>query len=252
MKVSLSWLKDYIDIVMDPADLAEALTMAGLEVESVSDRYDFLDRVVVGRIEEIRPHPNADKLRLCRVDTGERHVSVVCGAPNVREGMLAPLALPGTVLPNGVRLVKSVIRGESSEGMLCSDSELGLGDNPGGIMELESSAKAGEKLAKSLGLSDTVFEIGLTPNRPDCLSVIGIAREIAAIQKKPLRYPDYAIEDKTDAIRKATSVKIESPDHCPRYSARLLENIKVGPSPFWLQDRLLSVGLRPINNIVTE
>jgi len=250
MKVSLSWLKDYIDIVMDPADLAEALTMAGLEVESVSDRYAYLQSVVVGRIEEVRPHPNADKLRLCRVDTGERRVSVVCGAPNVREAMLAPLALPGTVLPNGVRLAKSVIRGESSEGMLCSDSELGLGHNPGGIMELKPSAKPGEKLSESLGLSDTVFEIGLTPNRPDCLSVIGIAREIAAIQKKTLRYPDYAIEDKTDVIRKATSVKIESPENCPRYSARLLENIKVGPSPFWLQDRLLSVGLRPINNIV--
>ena len=122
------------------------------------------------------------------------------------EGMLAPLALPGTVLPDGSRLEKSVIRGERSEGMLCSDAELGLGDNPGGIMVLESSLKVGRNLAQSLGLSDTVFELDLTPNRPDCLSVIGIAREIAAIQKTPLKYPDYAIADQTDTIHKLASV----------------------------------------------
>ena len=224
--------------------------MAGLEVDSVSDRYGYLNSVVVGRIEAVGPHPHADKLKLCRVSTGNRPLSVVCGAPNVRQGMLVPLALPGTVFPDGSRLDESVIRGERSEGMLCSDAELGLGDNPGGIMGLESSLKVGDNLAQSLGLSDTVFELDLTPNRPDCLSVIGIAREIAAIQKTPLKYPDYAIADQTDAIHKLSSVKIEAPEHCPRYSARLVENIKVVKSPFWLQDRLLSVGLRPINNIV--
>jgi len=250
MKVSLSWLRDYIDITMSPADLAEALTMAGMEVDSVFDRYAYLNTVVVGRVEAVRPHPNADKLKLCRVSTGDRRLSVVCGAPNVTEGMLAPLALPGTVFPGGSRLDQSVIRGEHSEGMLCSDAELGLGDNPGGIMVLESSLEVGRNLAQSLGLSDTVFELDLTPNRPDCLSVIGIAREIAAIQKTPLKYPDYAIADQTDTIHKLSSVKIEAPDHCPRYSARLVENVKVAKSPFWLQDRLLSVGLRPINNIV--
>jgi phenylalanyl-tRNA synthetase beta chain len=250
MKVSLSWLKDYVDIKMKPADLAEALTMSGLEVDSVSERYAYLRGVVVGRIEAVGPHPNAEKLKICRVSTGDRRLSIVCGAPNVREDMLAPLALPGTVLPDGSRLEKSVIRGERSEGMLCSDAELGLGDNPGGIMVLESSLKVGGDLARSLGLSDTVFELDLTPNRPDCLSVIGIAREIAAIQKTPLKYPDYTIADQADVIHKLSSVRIEAPDHCPRYSARLVENVKVQTSPFWLQDRLLSVGLRPINNIV--
>ncbi len=250
MKVSLSWLKDYIDINMDPAVLAEALTMAGLEVDSVSDRYAYLNSVIVGRIEAVEPHPNADKLKICRVNSGDRRLSVVCGAPNVREGMLAPLALPGTVLPDGSRLEKSVIRGERSEGMLCSDAELGIGDEPGGIMALDSALKVGGNLAQNLGLSDTVFELDLTPNRPDCLSVIGIAREIAAIQKTHLKYPDYTIEDKTDAIHKLASVRIEAPDHCPRYSARLVQDVKVAPSPFWLQDRLLSIGLRPINNIV--
>jgi len=250
MKVSLSWLKDYIDITMDPADLAEALTMAGLEVDSVSDRYAYLDGVIVGRVDEVAPHPNADKLTCCRVNTGEGQVSVVCGAPNVKPGMLAPLARPGTVLPDGTRLEKSVIRGETSEGMLCSDAELGLGDDPSGIMSLDPSLTAGIGLAQALNLSDTVFELDLTPNRPDCLSVIGIAREIAIIQNSPLKYPDYAIEDKADTIRQRTSVKIEAPDHCPRYAARLVENVKVAASPFWLQDRILSVGLRPINNIV--
>jgi len=250
MKVSLSWLKDYIDITMDPADLAEALTMAGLEVDSVSDRYAYLSGIIVGRIAEVAPHPNADKLRLCRVETGQGLVLVVCGAPNVKQGMLAPLAQPGTILPDGTRLEKSVIRGETSEGMLCSDAELGLGDEPGGILSLDPALKIGVGLAQALDLSDTVFELDLTPNRPDCLSVIGIAREIAIIQNSPLKYPDYIIEDKTDTIHQWTSVKIEAPDHCPRYAARLVDNVKVAASPFWLQNRLLSVGQRPINNIV--
>lgn len=250
MKVSISWLKDYIDIQMDAAALADALTMAGLEVESVSDRYAYLQSVFVGRIAEVKPHPNADKLTVCRVETGDGSRTVVCGAPNVSEGMLAPLAVPGTVFPDGSQLEKSVIRGEKSDGMLCSDLELGLGKDGSAIMELDPSLKAGDRLADALGLTDTVFEFDLTPNRPDCLSVIGIAREIAAIQKTPLKYPDYSLNDKNNAIAGLTSVKIEAPDHCPRYSARLVENIEVKPSPFWMQDRLLSVGLRPINNLV--
>jgi phenylalanyl-tRNA synthetase beta chain len=250
MKVSLSWLKDYIDIQMDAADLADALTMVGLEVESVANRYAYLQTVFVGRVAEVTPHPNADKLTICRVETGDRRRTVVCGAPNVSEGMLAPVALPGTVLADGTQLKKSVIRGEKSDGMLCSDIELGLGIDSSGIMVLDPSLKVGDPLAEALGLEDTVFEFDLTPNRPDCLSVIGIAREIAAILNTALRYPDYSLTDKRDLISTLTSVKIEAPDHCPRYSARLVENIVVKPSPFWMQDRLLSVGLRPINNIV--
>ncbi len=250
MKVSLSWLKEYVPIQMDATQLADALTMAGLEVESVTDRYGYLNSVLVGRIEEIQPHPAADKLKVCRVSTGERTLSVVCGAPNVRKGMLSPLALPGTVFPDGSQLTQSVIRGQTSDGMLCSDAELGLGSDPGGIMALDTSLRTGTPLAAALGLSDTVFEIDLTPNRPDCLSVIGVAREIAAIQKTPLVYPDYSLVDRQARLAELTSVKIEAPDHCPRYAARLVENVTVGPSPFWLQDRLLSVGLRPINNIV--
>ena len=230
--------------------MADALTMAGLEVESVANRYAYLQTVFVGRIAEVNPHPNADKLTICRAETGGHSRTVVCGAPNVSEGMLAPLALPGTVLPDGTRLEKSVIRGEKSDGMLCSEMELGLGIDSSGIMALNPSLKVGDPLAEALGLEDTVFEFDLTPNRPDCLSVIGIAREIAAIQNTPLNYPDYSLTEKKDTISTLTSVKIEAPDHCPRYSARLVENIVVKPSPYWMQDRLQSVGLRPINNIV--
>jgi phenylalanyl-tRNA synthetase beta chain len=250
MKVSLSWLNDYVSIQMDPSDLAEALTMAGLEVESVSARYRYLDTVFVGQIKEIAPHPNADKLSLCQVDTGQGQVSVVCGAPNIKTGMLSPIALPGTEFPEGFVLEKSVIRGQTSDGMLCSEGELGLGIDRSGIMALDPALSVGDKLASALGLTDTIFEIDLTPNRPDCLSVIGVAREIAAIQNSPLKYPDFKLADKSDKISGLTSIKIEAPDHCPRYVARLLEDIKIKPSPFWLQERLLSVGLRPINNIV--
>ncbi len=250
MKVSLSWLKDYVPCEMDPSDLAEALTMVGLEVEAVSERYSYLNTVFVGRIDEIAPHPNANKLHLCRVDTGHRQISVVCGAPNVQIGMLSPVALPGTQFPEGFVLEKTTIRGQTSEGMICSEGELGLGEDRSGIMALDPSLPVGAKLTSALALSDTVFEIEITPNRPDCLSIIGVAREIAAIQKVRLKYPAFKRVDKDNQISEKTSIKIEAPDHCPRYVARLLENIKIKPSPFWLQDRLLSVGLRPINNIV--
>ena len=250
MKVSLSWLNDYVSIKMDPSDLAEALTMVGLEIESVSERYRYLETVFVGRVEAITPHPNADKLHLCQVDTGQGKISVVCGAPNAEAGMLSAVALPGTEFPEGFVLQKSVIRGQASEGMLCSEGELGLGSDRSGIMTLDPSLKVGDKLASALTLSDTVYEIELTPNRPDCLSLIGVAREIAAMQNARLNYPDFKLADKSHKIAQLTSIKIEAPDHCPRYVARLLDGIKIKPSPFWLQERLLSVGQRPINNMV--
>ncbi|MBC8247653.1 MAG: phenylalanine--tRNA ligase subunit beta, partial [Deltaproteobacteria bacterium] len=250
MKASLSWLNQYVSIDMDASDLADALTMAGLEVDSVTDRYDYLNTVLVGRIVEIVPHPNAQRLTVCKVDTGDRLFPVVCGAPNVEVNMLAPLALPGTQFLDGTVLNKTTIRGETSEGMLCSEVELGLGNDRSGILSLDSSLEVGRKLPQALSLSDPVFEIDLTPNRPDCLCILGIAREIAAIQNISLTYPDIPVMETDGEIADHTSVTIEAPDHCPRYAARLLTGIAVAPSPFWLQDRLNSVGLRPINNIV--
>ena len=235
---------------MDLAELAEALTLVGLEVDAVIDRYRYLDTVMVGRIVSLEAHPAADKLTLCRVDTGRGVVPVVCGAPNVKAGMLAPVALPGTLLPNGATLEVGVIRGERSEAMLCSAADLALGTDAGGIMRLKAAAVVGTPLNTALALSDPVLEIDLTPNRADCLSILGVAREAAAIQKTRLRYPAVGIPEADERIHRIASVTIEAPEHCPRYAARALENVAVKPSPFWLQDRLLSVGLRPINNIV--
>ncbi len=250
MKVSLSWLNTYVPIQLAVSDLADALTMAGLEVEAVDDRYAYLETVVGGRVVEVLPHPNADRLKLCRVDSGTGIVPVVCGAPNVSTAMNAPLARVGTVLPSGIALEKCVIRGETSEGMLCSEMELELGPDASGLIILDEDLPTGTCLNSALGLCDPVLEIGLTPNRPDCLSMMGVAREIAAIQGLDLNPPVFSLPDADGDIRTHTSVTIEAPDHCPRYAARLLTDITVLPSPHWLQDRLRSVGVRPINNLV--
>ncbi|MFZ0612118.1 MAG: phenylalanine--tRNA ligase subunit beta [Desulfobacterales bacterium] len=250
MRVSLSWLKEYVAIEMPVDRLVDALTMAGLEVDTVSDRYAYLERVLVGRIREVAPHPRADTLKLCEVDLGSGTVAVVCGAPNARKDLLVAVARPGAVLPDGTVIQTSVIRGTASEGMICSEKELGLGSEAGGVMELDSRLAPGRTLKSAVDLSDTVIDIDLTPNRPDCLSLLGIAREIAGIQKTQLRYPDCRLPGGGRAIDDLTSVTIAAPALCPRYAGRLLTGVTVGPSPFWLQDRLLSIGLRPINNIV--
>ncbi len=250
MKVSLSWLSQYVTVEMEIDRLAGALTMAGLEVDAVWDRYDDLDRVFVGRIEAVRPHPHAEKLRVCDVALKDRKVTVVCGAPNAEAGMLSALALPGTRLADGSVLEASTIRGAASEGMLCSEAELGLGKDRSGIMSLDAGLPVGKRLARALNLSDPVMEIELTPNRPDCLSIIGIAREVAAICGTRVRYPEIVLPQTEGRIEDYTSVIIEDPDHCPRYTAALVCGAAVGTSPDWLQQRLLSVGLRPISNIV--
>jgi phenylalanyl-tRNA synthetase beta chain len=250
MKVSLSWLKEYLPGEYDVHLLADDLTMIGLEVDAVVDRYAYLDTILVSRIDTITPHPNADRLVCCQVDTGKGSVPVVCGAPNVAEGALVPLARPGTVFPNGFTLEKTTIRGEVSEGMLCSEAELELGPDSSALMILDTGMPVGQPLNRALGLTDPVLEIDLTPNRADCLSIIGICREIAAIEKTKVQLPDVPEPVPGDAISQLTSVTIEAPALCPRYAARVLTDITVGPSPFWLQDRLRSVGLRPINNVV--
>ncbi len=250
MKISLNWLTEYVPLDMTAGELAASLTMVGLEVDSVTERYGFLDTVVVARVVEIESHPENPALKICRVDTGDLQRTVVCGAPNVKPGIRVPLALPGTVLPDGERLEQRMIRNQVSEGMLCSEGELGLGTDRSGLMILPENTAMGTPLAKALNLSDAIIEVDLTPNRADCLSVVGIAREAAAIGKKMLRYPDIPVEGPGKTIANHTSVTINAPEACPRYAARLVFDITVGPSPFWLQDRLISVGLRPINNIV--
>ena len=199
---------------------------------------------------ETRNHPKSDHLTLCSVDIGKRQLTVVCGAPNVRTGLLVAVALPGAVFPDGTVLSAGVIRGARSEAMICSEKELGIGADADTIMELDEKLPIGRQLHKALGLDDPVLEIDLTPNRPDCTSVIGIARELAGIQKTRVAYPDFSIVDTGNDIAGLTSVTIEAPELCPRYAARLVTDIEVKDSPAWLQDRLLSVDLRPINNIV--
>ncbi len=250
MKISLNWLKQYVPVDIPATELADKLTMAGMEVEGVTERFQFLDSVVVGKIIEVSPHPNADKLRLCQVNIGKQIISVVCGAPNAQAGMKIPCALPGAVLPNGLAVKKSTIRGEASAGMLCSETELELGLDTSGLMTLSDELEEGISLNTALNLSDTVLEIDLTPNRPDCLSFIGIAREVATMVDQPVSLPEIRLPKASGQITDLTSVTINNTDLCPRYTARLITDITVGPSPFWLQDRLLSIGLKPINNIV--
>ncbi len=256
MKVSLSWLRDYIPVDLDPQEMSDRLTMAGLEVDAVESLYDYLDKVVVGRVVEATQHPNADKLTCCGVDVGADELSpIVCGAPNVREGMFVACALPGAVLPGDFKIKKSKLRGEKSCGMLCSAAELLLNSDAAGIMDLEGEFVPGTPLETALALTDTVFEIDLTPNRPDCLSVIGVARETGAFTepKNKVTLPDAGLpEDRivSESIHDHASVEIKDPELCPRYTAGMLFDVKVGPSPHWLKQRLEFVGLTPINNVV--
>jgi phenylalanyl-tRNA synthetase beta chain len=250
MKISLNWLKTYVAIRKDVRQLADALTMVGLEVETVTERYAYLNSILVGVVTDVAPHPRADRLKCCQVDLGGRNLTIVCGAPNVSPGQRVPVALPGTVFPNGVELKEGLIRGIVSQGMICSQAELALGPDADGIMVLDGRAPLGQSLAAALNLSDALFEINVTPNRPDCLSFLGIAREVAAIEGTRVIYPSTTVEDQSAEIEQKTSVTIDAPRHCPRYVARMVEGVTVGPSPFWLQDRLMAVGQRPINNIV--
>lgn len=250
MRISLKWLSEYVPIELSTSELADALTMIGLEVESITDRYEYLNSIVTGKIEEVFPHPHSDHLKICSVNVQNRQLSIVCGAPNVFKGQVAPVALPGTILPDGTRIDLSVIRGVHSQGMICSQAELGIGEDKSGIMTLDPSLPIGIPISKALNLSDTIFQINPTPNRSDCLSMIGIAREVAAIQKKQVTIPKTDLIETTSEIDKHTSVTILAPDHCPRYAARLLTNVKIAPSPFWLADKIIAAGLKPINNIV--
>jgi phenylalanyl-tRNA synthetase beta chain len=250
MKVSLNWLKDYVEIKMGVKELINLLTMAGLEVEQTVSTGEGFEKVVVAEIKRIRKHPNADKLSLVEAKTDRQEFSIVCGAKNIREGQRVPLALVGAKLPNGVEIRKSKIRGEPSEGMLCSEIELGLGQDATGIMILAPDFPLGANLGEALGLRDTVLDISITPNRPDCLCMLGVAREIAALTHQKVKYPSLFLSDRGEEIHRKTSVTVLDPDLCPRYVARMIEGIKIGPSPFWMSNRLEKVGIRSISNVV--
>lgn len=251
MKVSLNWLKEYVDINLSAAELADKLNMSGTAVEAVTYLGTKYKNFVVGLVTEVKPHPHADKLRLCKVNVGNSQtVNIVCGAPNVAKGQKVPLALPGAVLPSGLEIKKAKIRGEISEGMICSEAELELGPDATGIMVLDKEAKVGQPLAEAIGLDDWVLELEITPNRPDCLGLIGIAREVAALTGKKVKYPQITLAETAEKAEEQVAIKIFAPDLCPRYSGRVIKNVIVKPSPAWLKKRLEAVGIRSINNIV--
>lgn len=250
MIVTYNWLKEYVDIDVPPEELADLLTMLGLEVERMERLFDGMDEVVVALVQEKTQHPNADKLSLCTVNSGSELLSVVCGAQNFKAGDKVALAKVGAVLPGNFKIKKSKIRGEESSGMLCSEKELGLADESAGIMILPPELPLGEPVFSALGLRNTVFEIGLTPNRADCLSVIGVAREIAAKLGKKVRHPGLQVPEGETRADSVASVVIEDPELCPRYTARYISGCTIAPSPAWLVKRLQSVGMRSINNVV--
>lgn len=250
MIVTYNWLKEFVDFQYPAQDLCDRLTMIGLEVDALVNIGGDLDSVIVAHLDSVEPHPDADRLTVCQVNTGTEVVQVVCGATNHKTGDLIALAQPGSVLPGDFKIKKSKIRGQVSQGMLCSEKELALAEDSPGIMILPEKLPLGQPVFDALGLKDYQIEIGLTPNRPDCLSVVGVAREVAALCGEKLKFPDIQISEAEAAIGELTSVTIENPEGCPRYAARMIKGVKIGPSPDWMVRRLEAVGMRSINNVV--
>jgi len=253
MKVPFKWLREYVDITLPPAEIAERLTLAGSEVKGMQVIGGNWENIIIGQIVAINPHPNADRLLLPTIDLGTAQQTVVCGAPNLRIGDKIAFAPVDAQLIDPhtdqlTRLTPAKIRGVVSSGMVCSEKELGISDSHEGIMVLSPEAPLGTPLIDYLG--DTIFDLDITPNRPDCLSVIGIAREVAALTGQNTHIPEISYEEAMPAIDQQISIEITDPELCPRYCASLITGIKIGESPVWMQERLLACGMRPINNVV--
>lgn len=257
MLVPYRWLKDYIETDLPVKELAEKMVATGNGVEAITELGADIKNVVVGKIVKLEKHPDADKLQICQIDVGTETLQIVTGADNVFEGALVPVALCGSELPNGMKIKKGKLRGVESYGMLCSGEELCLkeSDYPGaevyGILILSGDWAPGTDIRKVIMKDDTVIEFEIGANRPDCLSVLGIAREAAAALDIPIKIPDAAYsEDKNDDIHNYVDVEVTDTDLCPRYMAKAVKNVKIGPSPDWMQARLRAAGIRPISNIV--
>ena len=255
MKVPLSWLREYVDVNIDVEDLAHRLTMAGNEVDAI-ERFGYVENVVVGEVLEVSQHPNADRLRLVQVNDGEGVHEVVCGAPNVAKGQKIAYASIGVELVDAYsdepgkrrKLRRSKIRGIESSGMVCSEKELGIGEDHDGILVLPDSSSIGMPIGEVIG--DAVLDIELTPNRPDCLGVVGVARDVAALTGERLRMPSFDYESGGTAVDSLAQVTVVDGDLSPRYVGAVIRGVNIGPSPSWLQERLLAIGERPINNVV--
>lgn len=258
MRVSYKWLSEYVDLSGYTADqLAEMLTRSGVEVDQVEYLNKGVEQVVVGRVVTKEQHPNADKLSVCTVDVGEaEHLQIVCGAPNVAAGQKVPVALVGAILPGDFKIKRAKLRGVESQGMICSAQELGMNDRllpkafQEGILVLPEHVEVGKNIVELLGLDDAVLELDLTPNRSDCLSMIGVAYEVSAIIDRPLTLPALHLEESALKASDRLTVAIQDVDHCSHYTARVIDQLTIGPAPLWMQNRLLRAGIRPINNIV--
>lgn len=256
MDLSLRWLGDYVDTGVTPKQFCDAMTMSGSKVECYSEEADYITNCVVGKILEIVKHPDADKLQICQVDVGGRTVQIVTAATNVFVGALVPVALDNSTLANGIKIKKGKLRGVVSEGMMCSVAELGVTvhDFPyaieDGILIIQECCKPGDDIREALGINDTTVEFEITSNRPDCLSVIGLAREAAATFDKELHLPEPKVRHEEGNINDMLSVEVKNPSLCRRYVARMVKDIKIAPSPRWMRERLRASGVRPINNLV--
>ncbi len=249
MKISYNWIREYVDLDVDAAAAASALTMSGTEVEELTHQ-SVPREVICARVTEVNPHPNADKLFVCMVDTGKETLQLVCGAPNTKAGMMSAFAPVGCDLGSDMLVKKAKIRGVESFGVLLSEQELSLTDDHTGIMELNGDTKPGDVLVDALHLEDWVLEVNVTPNRGDCLSVIGIARELAALFRTSMKKPGFTIKEDPERIEDCLSVEIVAKDGCPRYAARFVKGVTIGKSPFWMRRRLFQSGVRAISNVV--
>lgn len=252
MKISLNWLKEYVDLTGITTDkIVSHLTMSGLEVEDIIDQNNLYKDFIVAFVKEKEKHPNADKLSVCKVFDGKNEFQVICGAANVQAGQKVVFAPIGTIIPNGeFEIKKAKIRGVESHGMICAEDELLLSDDHSGIMILDDKLEPGEKITEALNLNDVIFEIAVTPNRPDALSHIGVARDLSAIFGRILKLPALDLSETGDEIGQLARVDIEDKINCPRYVAKVITGVYIKESPKWLQEKLESIGLRPINNIV--
>ncbi len=248
MKISLQWLSEWVDVSSDVKSLAHALTMAGLEIEGVLSAAPAMSGIVVAEVLETNKHPDAEKLSVCRVNDGKQELQIVCGAANVRAGIKVPFATVGAIMPNGMEIKKAKLRGVESSGMLCSAKELGLAEESNGLLELPASLTTGQNLVDALKLNDTIFEINLTPNRGDCMSVLGVAREVAALNGKSLVMPAQMVI--ATMIKDTFPVRIES-SGCRKFVSRVIRGIKPSArSPEWLRERLRRAGVRSISAVV--
>lgn len=251
MKISLNWLKEYCNIPVSAKELAEQMTMLGLEIESMEEPGKEIENVFVGKILDIQPHPQADKLVICKTDIGKGEpLQIICGAKNMKAGDKVPTAIDGAILPGGLKITRRKMRGIDSFGMMCSGAELKVEEDSEGLLILPPETPIGEDIKKVLGLDDVIFDIEITPNRGDWASYIGLARELSAYYNIPITLPQIQIKEVEKSVSSVSSVTIECPDYCPRYAGRVIQNVKVAPSPDWLVRKLLSAGQRPINNIV--